>query len=54
LEKNLAQHKTNEKILWYKLEAYQKNFQNFICGNPTSIKLLGQDEETKAGPSGIV
>jgi hypothetical protein len=34
------------------LEAYQKNFLDFICGNPTSM-VLGQDEETKAGPSGI-
>ncbi len=27
LEKNLAQHRANEKILSYKLEAYQKKFQ---------------------------
>jgi len=36
----------------YKLEAYQKNFLNFICGNPTSTEVLGHDEKTKAGPSG--
>jgi hypothetical protein len=36
LEKNLAQHRANERILKYKLEAYQKNFSNFICGSPTS------------------
>ncbi len=30
LEKNLAQHRTNERILRYKLEAYQKNFLDFI------------------------
>ncbi len=35
----------------YKLEAYQKNFSNFIYGNP-SIKVSGQDEETKARPNG--
>ncbi len=28
LEKNLAQHRTDERILRYKLEAYQKNFPN--------------------------
>jgi hypothetical protein len=36
------------------LEAYQKNFPNFIYGNPTSIKVLGQDEEIEAWPNGIV
>jgi len=36
LEKNLAQHRANERILKYKLEAYQMNFSNFICGSPTS------------------
>jgi len=30
LEENLAQHRTNERIMQYKLEAYQKNFPNFI------------------------
>ncbi len=52
LEKNLAQHNANERIMRYKLEAYQKNFPIFICGSPTSTKVLGQDVETKAGPSG--
>jgi hypothetical protein len=37
----------------YKLEAYQKNFPNFICGNPTSTEVSGQDEETEVGPSEI-
>jgi hypothetical protein len=46
LEKNLVHHKTNEKILRYKLEAYQKNFLELICGNLTSIKVSDQDEET--------
>ncbi len=52
LEKNLAQHITIEKILRYKLEAYQKKIPDFICGSPTSIEVLGQDEETKVGPNG--
>jgi hypothetical protein len=41
LEKNLVQHKADEIFLRYKLEAYQKNFPNFIYGNPTSIELSG-------------
>jgi hypothetical protein len=45
LEKNLAQHRVDERILRYKLKVYQKNFLDFICGNPTSTKVLGQDEE---------
>ncbi len=53
LEKNLAQHRANERILKYKLEAYQKNFSNFICGSPTSTQVLGQDEKIEARPSGI-
>jgi hypothetical protein len=39
LEKNLAQRRVNERILKYKLEAYQKNFPYFICGSPTSTKV---------------
>jgi hypothetical protein len=54
LEKNLVQHRANEFFLMYKLEAYQKNFPNFIYFNPTSIEVSGQDEETEVGPSGIV
>jgi hypothetical protein len=30
LENNMAQHKANERIQRYKLEAYQKNFLDFI------------------------
>jgi len=41
LEKNLAQHKVDERILRYKLESYQKNFPHFICGSPTSTKVSG-------------
>ncbi len=54
LEKNLVQHKVDERILKYKLEAYQKNFPNFICGNLTNTEVSGQDEERKTKPSGIV
>jgi len=50
----MAQHRADERILRYKLEAYEKNFPNFICGNPTSTEVSSQDEETKVGPSGIV
>jgi len=52
LEKNLAQHRANERIMRYKLEIYQKNFPNFICGSPTSTKVSSQDEKTKGGTSG--
>ncbi len=34
------------------MEAYQKNFPDFIYGSPTSIEVLGQDEEIEARPSG--
>jgi hypothetical protein len=36
------------------LEVYQRNFADFVCGSPTSMKASGQDEETKARPYGIV
>ncbi len=36
----------------FKLETYQKNFRDFICGNLTSTKVLSQDEEIEVGPSG--
>ncbi len=48
LEKNLAQHKTNERIMRYKLEVYQKNFPNFVCGNPTSTEASNKDEDVEA------
>jgi hypothetical protein len=52
LEKIMAQQRVDERIPRYKLEAYQKKFLDFICGNPISIEVLAQDEETKVGPSG--
>jgi hypothetical protein len=52
LEKNLAQHKIDERIIRYKLEAYQKNFLDFIYGSLRSTEVSSQDEETKARPIG--
>jgi hypothetical protein len=28
------------------------NFPNFICGSPTSIEVLGQNQEIEVRPSG--
>ncbi len=53
LKKNMAQYRANERILRYKLEAYQMNFPDYICGNPTSTKVSRHNEDTKIGPSGI-
>jgi len=39
LANNIAQRKVDERILGYKLEAYQKNFQDFICGSSISIEV---------------
>jgi len=36
LEKNLAQHKVDERMYKYKLEAYHKTFIDFVNGSPTS------------------
>jgi hypothetical protein len=52
LEKNLAQHRANERIMKYKLEVYQKNFPDFICGSPTSTEVSSQVEKIEVGPSG--
>jgi hypothetical protein len=52
-KKNLAQHGANERIMRYKLEAYQKTFIDFIYGSLTITRISGHDEETKAKPSGI-
>jgi hypothetical protein len=41
LERNLGQHRANERILKYKLETYQKNFPYFICDSLTSTRVLG-------------
>ncbi len=37
----------------YKLEAYQKNFLDFICGSPTSIEVSGQNEKIETWADGI-
>ncbi len=34
------------------MEVYQKNFPDFIYGNPTSTEESGQDEETETRPGG--
>jgi hypothetical protein len=34
LEKNMVQHRADKRIMKYKLKAYQKNFLDFIHGNP--------------------
>jgi hypothetical protein len=52
LEKNLAQHKGDERTYMYKLEVYQRTFIDFICGSLISTKALNQDEENEARPSG--
>jgi hypothetical protein len=49
LEKNLAQHRANERNLKYKLEISFKFFLDFVHGNPTSTKALSQDEEIEVG-----
>jgi hypothetical protein len=49
LEKNLVQHRTDERIMRYKLETYQKNFLDFICGSPTSTNIsLGWRNKSRA------
>jgi hypothetical protein len=53
LENNIAQHRVDERILKYKLEVYQKNFLDFICGSLISIEVLGQEEKIQAKPNGI-
>jgi hypothetical protein len=52
LENNIVQHKADEIILRYKLEAYQKKIPNFICGSPIITEVSSQDEETKVRPNG--
>jgi len=39
LANNIVQRRVDERILGYKLEAYQKNFQDFICGSSISIEV---------------
>jgi hypothetical protein len=36
------------------LEIYQRNFPDFVCGNPTSIESLGQDEDNEVRPNGTI
>jgi hypothetical protein len=53
LEKNLAQHRVDEFFLRYKLEVFQKNFLDLVCGSPTSIKALDKDGEVEVGSNEI-
>jgi len=41
LEKNMVQHRIDKRIMKYKLEAYQKNFPDFIYGNLINTKVSG-------------
>jgi hypothetical protein len=50
----LALHRANERILRYKLEAYQQNVLDFIWGSPISTKVLNNDEKIKVGPNGTI
>jgi len=52
LEKNLAQHRVNERMYMYKLEVHHKTFPDFVCESPINTETLGQDEENEARPSG--
>ncbi len=45
LEKNMAQHRTDEKMYIYKVEVFQRTFIDFVCESPTNTKASGQDEE---------
>jgi hypothetical protein len=38
LEKNLAQHRANERMYRYKVEVYHKIFLDFVCGKPNKHK----------------
>jgi hypothetical protein len=53
LEKNLVQHRADERIQKYKLEVYQKNFIDFVCGSLIYTEASNKDEEAKARPSKI-
>ncbi len=52
LEKNLTQHRIDERSLMYKLEIYQKKILDFVYESSTSTKTLGQDEGIEVRPSG--
>ncbi len=53
-EKSSFEHKADEKSFRYKLDVYQRNFINFVYGNRTSIKTLGQDDENETRPGGTI
>jgi hypothetical protein len=51
LEKNMAQHRVDERIMRYKLEAHQKNFLDFMCGNLISTEISSRDEDIEVRPN---
>jgi hypothetical protein len=56
LEKNLVQHKADERIMRYKLEVYQKKIPNFVyaSGSPTNTEASNKDKEVEARLGEIV
>jgi len=42
LEKNLVQHRADERIMKYKLEVYQKNISRFCLWQSNKYKGIGQ------------
>jgi hypothetical protein len=52
MKKNMVQHRTNEKILRYKLKAYKKN-SRFYLWQSKKYTCISQDEKTKIGSNGI-
>ncbi len=54
LEKNLAQHRADERTYRYKVEVYQRTFLDFVCESPTNTKASGQDEENETKPNGTI
>jgi hypothetical protein len=54
LEKHLAQHRADERIMMYKLKVYQKQILDFVCGSPTNIEASNKDEEVEARLGEIV
>jgi hypothetical protein len=51
LEKNMAQHRIDERIFMYKLKVYQRNFLDFVYGSPTSTKTSSHNEDNETKPN---
>jgi len=52
LEKNLAQHRVDERNLMYKLEIYQKKFQSLFVGVQQVQRHQAKMKRLKQGPIG--